>query len=199
MKKRLDARLFRAVDPPVRIHAVMERRAISRAGTSPTTRPVNTDKPTACSSTRRSTDSSGTRSRSTGANASSASRLQRARPMPSAPVENDRGASDQCGTDVSSLISKRPTSKRPDCRIVSMFGNDQSGVWIRRFTQVDMLAAGLRMAPGSLGSFGAILAEFTTQFVPMQRLDRIQDFVEQLNERLSGLEVQFRERIESSV
>jgi hypothetical protein len=62
----------------------------------------------------------------------------------------------------------------------------------------DLLAAGIRVALSPLGPFGAVIAEFATQIVPKQRLDRLQDFIEQLNQRLSGMEALFRERISLS-
>ena len=70
--------------------------------------------------------------------------------------------------------------------------------WLRRFTQEDMLAIGMRTALGTLGPFGAIVGEFVTQFVPRQRLDRLNDFVEQMHQRLSSLEEDFAARIKSS-
>jgi hypothetical protein len=70
--------------------------------------------------------------------------------------------------------------------------------WLRRFTQEDLLASGLRVALGALGPIGSVLGEFATQFVPRQRLDRLQDFVERLHERLSSLEDQFSARLQSS-
>jgi len=70
--------------------------------------------------------------------------------------------------------------------------------WLRRFTQEDMLASGLRVALASVGPVGVIVAEFATQLVPRQHLDRLQNFSEQLNERLAGLEDEFRERLSSS-
>jgi hypothetical protein len=51
---------------------------------------------------------------------------------------------------------------------------------LRRFTQEDMLASGIRMALSATGPFGVVLAEFATQLVPQQRLDRMQDFVTRL-------------------
>ena len=73
--------------------------------------------------------------------------------------------------------------------------SEDQQTWLRRFTQEDMLASGLRMALSAAGPFGAVLAEFATQFVPQQRLDRMQNFIEQLNERLRDLEDGFRERV----
>jgi hypothetical protein len=94
-----------SVDPLVRIQAFMERRVTSTEGTRPTTRPVTRDSAIAYSSTRRSTASSETRSRSAGANASSASRLQRANAMPSAPPAT---ASNRLSTTSCRTIARRP-------------------------------------------------------------------------------------------
>jgi hypothetical protein len=68
---------------------------------------------------------------------------------------------------------------------------------LRRFTQEDLLASGIRAALSVAGPVGTIVGEFLTQFVPAQRLDRLQQFVESLHERLSGLEEQFKERLNS--
>lgn len=71
--------------------------------------------------------------------------------------------------------------------------------WLRRFTQEDMAAASMRMALSAAGPLGALVAEFATQFIPRQRIDRLQEFVEELNERMAGYEEQFRERLAGSV
>jgi len=69
---------------------------------------------------------------------------------------------------------------------------------LREFAQEDLLVSGLRVALSAAGPLGAIVGEFLTQFVPAQRLDRLQQFVECLSERLGELESSFRERIHSS-
>ena len=70
--------------------------------------------------------------------------------------------------------------------------------WLRRFAQEDMLASGLRMALSAAGPFGAVIAEFVTHLVPQQRVDRLENFVEQLNQKFLGLHDEFRERVRSS-
>ena len=70
--------------------------------------------------------------------------------------------------------------------------------WLRRFTQEDMVALGMRTALATLGPFGAFFGDFLTQFVPNQRLDRLQDFVEKMHERLSSFEAPFSSRVASS-
>jgi hypothetical protein len=79
-----------------------------------------------------------------------------------------------------------------------MFDDHSPDHPLRRFTQQDLLASGLRVALSAAGPFGAIVGEFLTQFVPAQRLDRLQQFVDCLAERLDRLESDFRERISSS-
>lgn len=69
---------------------------------------------------------------------------------------------------------------------------------LRKYAQEDLLVSGLRVALSAAGPFGAIVGEFLTQFVPAQRLDRLQQFVECVSERLGALESSFRERIHSS-
>lgn len=59
---------------------------------------------------------------------------------------------------------------------------------LQRFTQEDMLGTGLRVSLALLGPIGAITGEFVTQFVPRQRMDRLHDFVEKLDERLRAVE-----------
>ena len=66
---------------------------------------------------------------------------------------------------------------------------------LRRFTQEDMLAKGLRVALGTLGPVGVVLGDFLTEFVPQQRMDRLQDFTEQLQARVGDLEEQFKLRL----
>ena len=70
--------------------------------------------------------------------------------------------------------------------------------WLRRFTQEDMLASGLRMALSAAGPLGAVVSEFVTQLVPQQRVDRLEHFVEQLNQKFLGLHDELRERVQSS-
>jgi len=70
--------------------------------------------------------------------------------------------------------------------------------WLRRFSSEDVAATGIRIGLASAGPFGAILAEFVTQFVPEQRLDRLHDFAEQLAKRLTSLETAFEARIGES-
>jgi hypothetical protein len=70
--------------------------------------------------------------------------------------------------------------------------------WLRRFSSEDVAAIGIRTGLAAAGPLGAIVAEFITQFVPNQRLDRLSDFTEQLAERLTGLETAFQARIGES-
>lgn len=79
-----------------------------------------------------------------------------------------------------------------------MLKPEPDGDLLRRFTQEDLLASGIRVALGLAGPVGTIVGEFLTQFVPAQRLDRLRDFVERLHERLDGLEDQFKERLVST-
>lgn len=79
-----------------------------------------------------------------------------------------------------------------------MFDDHSPDHPLRKFTQQDLLASGLRVALSAAGPFGVIVGEFLTQFVPAQRLDRLQQFVDCLAERLGGLESVFRERVSSS-
>jgi hypothetical protein len=69
---------------------------------------------------------------------------------------------------------------------------------VRRFTQEDMLASGIRMALSAIGPVGSIFGEFLTNFVPNQHADRLQDFVEQIHERMQGLEEAFAARLKES-
>jgi hypothetical protein len=70
---------------------------------------------------------------------------------------------------------------------------------MRRYSQEDALAAGIRVALSTLGPVGAIGAEFLTQFVPRQRADRLQDFIEQMAHRFRDVEEQqLRDRLETS-
>lgn len=75
---------------------------------------------------------------------------------------------------------------------------DEQQSWLRRFTQEDMLASGLRMALSAAGPLGAVVSEFVTQLVPQQRVDRLENFVERLNQRFVGLRDEFHERVQSS-
>ncbi len=59
-----------------------------------------------------------------------------------------------------------------------------------------LLAAGIKGFCGLLGPFGAIAGEFLTQFVPRQRLDRLQDFIEQLNDEVGALRDRFEARLQ---
>jgi hypothetical protein len=70
--------------------------------------------------------------------------------------------------------------------------------WVRRYTQEDCGAATLRTALSLAGPVGAIVAEFLTQFVPGQRIDRLNDFVEQLGQRVADVEEQFKVRLHES-
>jgi hypothetical protein len=69
---------------------------------------------------------------------------------------------------------------------------------LRKYTQEDMLASGVRVALSVAGPVGTIIGEFLTQFVPQQRLDRLTDYTEQLHDRLHGLEEEFRTRLQTS-
>jgi hypothetical protein len=79
-----------------------------------------------------------------------------------------------------------------------MFRDQSTTQPLKKMEQEDLLASGLRLALSAAGPFGAIVAEFLTQFVPNQRVDRLQQFVECLSERLGGLESSFQERISKS-
>jgi hypothetical protein len=68
---------------------------------------------------------------------------------------------------------------------------------LRRFTQEDMLASGIRVGLSAVGPVGTLLGEFLTHFVPAQRLDRLQE-LEQVAARVSGVEEQLNERVSSS-
>jgi hypothetical protein len=59
-----------------------------------------------------------------------------------------------------------------------MFEEHSGSDLLRRFTQEDMLASGIRVALGAIGPVGTMVGEFLTQFVPAQRVDRLQHFVE---------------------
>lgn len=72
------------------------------------------------------------------------------------------------------------------------------GSLLRRFTQEDLAASTIRVALGLAGPLGSIMAEFLTQFVPQQRLDRLQDFVEQLDAQLGDLREEFRAKQQTS-
>jgi hypothetical protein len=69
---------------------------------------------------------------------------------------------------------------------------------LRVFTQQDLLASTIRVSLGLVGPVGPIIAEFLTQFVPGQRIDRLHNWVEQLNDRLCDVEAGFQERLASS-
>jgi hypothetical protein len=71
------------------------------------------------------------------------------------------------------------------------------GDWLRQFTQEDYAASLIRVTLGLTGPLGVIAAEFLTQFVPRQRLDRLSDFLEKLVERVSDLEA-FKSRLQES-
>lgn len=62
----------------------------------------------------------------------------------------------------------------------------------------DVLAAKLRSALTLVGPAGTILAEFLTEFVPDQRLQRLQDFAERLGERITGMEKTLTARLKDS-
>lgn len=70
--------------------------------------------------------------------------------------------------------------------------------WLRRFGQEDLTASVVRVGLAAAGPIGAVIAEFATQLLPAQRLDRLHDYVEQLGQRLIGLEEAFQERLKSS-
>lgn len=78
-----------------------------------------------------------------------------------------------------------------------MFENESESELLRRYNQQDLLAGAVRTGLSLLGPVGAIAAEFITEFVPQQRLDRLHDFVEKLGARLVGLEEQFKTRLAS--
>jgi hypothetical protein len=73
------------------------------------------------------------------------------------------------------------------------------GGLLRKFSQEDVAASSIRSALALAGPLGGIVGEFLTEFIPGQRADRLHDFVEKLNERLQGLEEEFKTRLASSV
>lgn len=79
-----------------------------------------------------------------------------------------------------------------------MFDEHGTDHQLRRFAQEDVLASSIRVALAIAGPVGTILGEFLTQFVPAQRLDRLQHFVESLAERIGDMEREFWERLCSS-
>ena len=76
--------------------------------------------------------------------------------------------------------------------------DDQKTDLLRRYGQGDVIVSALRSALSVAGPMGAIVGEFLTQLVPDQRMDRLQDFVELLDGRLTGLEDQFKARLHES-
>jgi hypothetical protein len=71
----------------------------------------------------------------------------------------------------------------------------QRGDIARQFSQQDLLAVGIKGFCGLLGPLGGVVGEFVTQFVPEQRLDRLANMVEQLDEQLGGLREEFKARL----
>lgn len=67
--------------------------------------------------------------------------------------------------------------------------------WLQRLSAEDLAVSGVRLGLAAAGPWGAIVAEFVTQFVPNQRLDRLHDFTAHLAERLAGLETEFDARL----
>ena len=70
--------------------------------------------------------------------------------------------------------------------------------WLDSIDQQDILAKSVRVGLSLCGPVGAIVGEFITQFVPRQRLDRLQHFTEVLGQRLDNCEEQLRQRISES-
>ena len=70
----------------------------------------------------------------------------------------------------------------------------------RAITQADILSTAVRVTLSSAlpGPLGALVSEFVTQFIPQQRQDRLQQFVEELNEKFEGLQAEMRARLEAS-
>src|SRR5687768_4970744 len=68
---------------------------------------------------------------------------------------------------------------------------------LRRVTQEDLTAKTVRMALSAVPC-GGIVAEFLTEFIPRQRLDRLQEYVELLEARLGGLQEAFQARLHES-
>jgi len=79
----------------------------------------------------------------------------------------------------------------------AMFESNAPELW-RKYTQQDLLAATIRVGLSLTGPLGAIAAEFITEFIPQQRIDRLTDFVEKLAEVLKESDEQFKERLSSS-
>lgn len=75
---------------------------------------------------------------------------------------------------------------------------DQKTDLLRRYGQGDVIVSALRTALSVAGPMGAIVGEFLTQLVPDQRMDRLQDFVERLDDRLTSLEDKFKARLHQS-
>jgi len=65
--------------------------------------------------------------------------------------------------------------------------------WLKSTEQQDILAKGIRAALSLCGPVGIIIGEFLTDFVPQQRTDRLQDFVEALAERVAGCEARLED------
>ena len=78
------------------------------------------------------------------------------------------------------------------------FARPTSEDLLRTYTQEDMMGSGIRLALSACGPVGAVVSEFLTQFVPGQRIDRLQQFVEELHERLSGMEDRFKAKLQES-
>lgn len=76
--------------------------------------------------------------------------------------------------------------------------NEKSQSWLRQYTQEDMAVSFLRVGLSAAGPVGAIIGEFATQLVPKQRMDRLEEFSEFLQERLGSLEEQFKARLQES-
>jgi hypothetical protein len=80
-----------------------------------------------------------------------------------------------------------------------MFNEDEAGsrLW-RRYAQSDLLATAIRTGLSVAGPVGAIVGEFITEFVPARRVDRLHDWIEKLDDRLKGVEEEFKQRLASS-
>lgn len=74
--------------------------------------------------------------------------------------------------------------------------NERNQDLARKYSQEDFGASLLRVGLASLGPLGAVVGEFATPMVPRQRVDRLGDFCERLEERLRDSE-EFRAGLET--
>jgi hypothetical protein len=82
--------------------------------------------------------------------------------------------------------------------VPSLFSRSSRDDLLRTYTQEDGAAAAIRVGLSACGPLGVLVSEFLTQFVPGQRIDRLQEFVEEMDERLKDVEEQVRQRLQTS-